>query len=74
MSGVKIWLLACENKKGTEYRVSVRSTRWVINDIVASFGGGGHQNAAGVKIKEARIVQDLLNQLDLYAITEPNIK
>lgn len=70
---IKIWLIACQNDIDNEFKISVRSSRWVINELVAKFGGGGHKNAAGAKIKNLKIVENLLHDLDNLASLPSNI-
>ena len=46
---LKIWLIACEMAKGS-FDISMRSKKdYVINELAASFNGGGHANACGIK-------------------------
>ena len=45
------------------YDGSVRSKKIVINDIVQSYGGGGHKNAAGVKDLSEAQMHELIDRL-----------
>lgn len=74
LATIKIWFIACQNDSDDEFKISVRSSRWVINELVAKFGGGGHKNAAGAKVKSLKIVENLLHDLDNLASLAPNIK
>ncbi len=74
LATIKIWLIACQSDSDNEFKISVRSSRWVINELVAKFGGGGHINAAGAKVKNLKIVENLLHDLDNLASLAPNVK
>jgi phosphoesterase RecJ-like protein len=52
--GVKMALFFRENSTSGEVRISFRSLAGVdVNRLAARFGGGGHQNAAGARVKGA---------------------
>ena len=55
----QVWLAVTQNKKENNYRVSMRSRQIPINDIAASFHGGGHAYASGATLQSL----DELNQL-----------
>lgn len=74
IKGIKIWFIACQDNLSSNFKVSVRSARWKINDIVAKFGGGGHFSAAAVRLESQAVVDDLFNALDKLANLSPNIK
>lgn len=66
MSGVDgslIWILINEYNSD-EIRCRVRSVKVPINEISASFGGGGHANASGIVVKSYEIVDQILDALD----------
>jgi len=48
---IKIWLLAIEKEEGL-IKVSIRSSQYVINEVAKRYDGGGHNFAAGAKIKK----------------------
>lgn len=50
IQGLKIWVFAVD--EGTEIRCRIRSKGIVINDVASDFGGGGHQNASGVSVRD----------------------
>lgn len=68
---IKIWLIACQGDIDNDFKISVRSSRWTINELVAKYGGGGHKNAAGGKVKSLKIVENLLHDLDNLANLPP---
>lgn len=74
IKGIKIWFIACQDNTASDFKISVRSARWVINETVAKFGGGGHHAAAGVRVENINIVKDLFNSLNKLASLPPNIK
>ncbi|MDQ7982952.1 MAG: bifunctional oligoribonuclease/PAP phosphatase NrnA [Spiroplasma sp.] len=71
---IKIWFIACQSEIDNEFKISIRSARWTINQLAVKFGGGGHKYAAGVKVKNLSIVENLLHDLDNLANSEPNVK
>ena len=66
LNGVKdflIWALFTKNEKGL-YDGSLRSKKdYRVNDIAELYGGGGHDNAAGVKDLNNDGLQDILLKL-----------
>lgn len=74
IKGIKIWFIACQDNTNSDFKVSVRSSRWKINEIVAEFGGGGHDSAAGARLENLDVVKKLFNALDNLANLSPNIK
>lgn len=74
IKGIKIWMVACQDAITPDFKISVRSARWKINDVVAKFGGGGHDSAAGARLENAAIVKNLFSDLEKLAKAAPNIK
>ena len=62
--GSYIWVLFNQYAPD-EIRCRVRSIKVPINDIAASYGGGGHANAAGIIVSDYQAVDTILNDLDL---------
>ncbi len=63
--GVKdfeIWAVFAQNEEGL-YEGSLRSRKLVINDAVSLYGGGGHQNACGIKGLSLEKVYELIETL-----------
>ena len=58
INGIHIWMSITEDPSINEWRVSIRSKKVAINDVAAQFGGGGHLNASGARLKS-------LDELDL---------
>lgn len=72
--GIKIWLIVAYDELDSAIKVSVRSTKWIINDVVSQFGGGGHQTAAGVGLQHVDDIEKLINSLDKVAKNPPQLK
>lgn len=66
-----IWVILRENSHG-EINLSVRSRVIPINQIAKTFGGGGHDNAAGIKVKSRDEAKEVLLKLDEYVKTMKN--
>jgi len=73
ISGIKIWLLVANDELDNTIKVSVRSARWIINEVVANHGGGGHQTAAGTKLQNMKQVTKLLADLEQVAALAPQL-
>lgn len=73
IDGIKIWLIAAYDELNSKIKVSARSAKWVINDIIGKFGGGGHQTAAGVYLQNIEEVEKLLDSLDKVASKPPQL-
>jgi phosphoesterase RecJ-like protein len=58
-----VWTFVSFDRKNNQYRVNIRSRGPVINDIAASFGGGGHKFASGVRTNDKEVVNKLLEAL-----------
>lgn len=64
MKGVKVACSITWNEKKQEYRVSLRSANTVIAPAALLFDGGGHDFAAGCKLKSLEDLPKLLEALD----------
>lgn len=62
--GIDIWLSATYNPQSMLYHVSIRSKKHIINEIAREFNGGGHPNAAGVKVTSLSQLDEILEKLD----------
>ena len=60
-----VWVTATEDLKNEVIRVSIRSRGPIINKLAESFGGGGHAQASGAKVKTFKEVDDLIKELDI---------
>ena len=68
MSEIKnspIWVVLRENNHG-EITMKIRSRIIPVNKIAEIFGGGGHENAAGLKVKNRDVAKQVLIKLDNY--------
>lgn len=67
---ILVWATITEDKKNSQYRVSIRSRGPEINKIAEKHGGGGHRFASGVKTKNLEdainVMRDLDFELSLY--------
>ena len=72
IKGCPIWVIISEKNKNN-LTMRVRSRVIPINKIAAEFGGGGHDNAAGIKVKNRDEVKEVLKRLD-RALVEFNSK
>lgn len=67
---ILVWATITEDKKNSQYRVSIRSRGPEINKIAEKHGGGGHRFASGVKTKSLEdainVMKDLDSELSLY--------
>lgn len=68
MKGVRVVASVTWNEKKQEYRVSLRSGHLVIAPVANKFGGGGHDFAAGCRLKSLDELPELVKELD--AVTE----
>ena len=57
--GINIWCSITEDVTDNCWRVSIRTSRYTINEIAKKWGGGGHAQASGAKLKS-------LDQLDAF--------
>jgi phosphoesterase RecJ-like protein len=56
IKGVRCGVLIAERESTSEIKLSFRSKgEFLVNEIAASFGGGGHIYAAGARIKDATL-------------------
>lgn len=60
------FLIAVKNPETHKYHVSLRSKRKRIDLIAKKFGGGGHKRAAGVRVKNKKILENLLVEMKEY--------
>ena len=58
------WAVFTEDKANEFIRGSIRSRGPVVNEIAASFGGGGHKLASGVRMNDFESVDELVKVLD----------
>lgn len=58
------WAVFSVDKVNQTIRGSLRSRGPIINGIAASFGGGGHDYASGVRLKDENEVSEIVKKLD----------
>ena len=63
---VLVWATITEDVKNDQIRVSIRSRGPEINQIAEKYNGGGHKQAAGVKLKSFTDAMELMNDLDMF--------
>ncbi len=64
MEEAKIVLSVTYDKDNGDYRVSIRSKNLDVHTVAEKFNGGGHDFAAGARLKSLDQLNDLLDQLD----------
>ncbi len=64
VEGINAWCSITQDTKKDEWRVSIRSKEIPINGVASMFGGGGHEQAAGGKLKDIAELDSLINELD----------
>lgn len=62
--GIGIWVSVSEDASKNEYRVSIRSKKASINGVAKKYGGGGHDQASGAKLKSLDELPSLIRDLD----------
>ncbi len=72
IEGVKIALLAREDKKWGIITIAIRSVDIPIDKVAKKYQGGGHELAAGGKLDNWDQLDDLIN--DLEEVIEENEK
>ena len=64
IDGVYVWLFVTEDVKNGNFRVSIRSRGPIINSIAEKYNGGGHKFAAGSKLFDITVANQLIKDLD----------
>lgn len=64
---ILVWVFLTEDKKSNLIRANIRSRGPVINEVAASYGGGGHKFASGVRLSSWEDAENLINDLELIA-------
>lgn len=64
VEGMYAWATIIEDVKNNIVRVSIRSRGPIVNEVAASFGGGGHEMASGVRLPNFELVDQLIADLD----------
>ena len=66
IQGINIWCSITQDEDPKEpcWRISIRSRDYVINGVATQFGGGGHAQASGAKIKTLEELPAFIEALD----------
>lgn len=64
IQGVRVVCSVTWDEKKQEYRVSLRSGHLIIGNVANKFNGGGHDYAAGCKLKSLDQLPSLIEALD----------
>lgn len=59
----EVWMAITENEMNHNYRVSIRSRKYAINEVANAFKGGGHALASGATLDSLEQLNDLLKML-----------
>ena len=65
---ILVWVFLTEDKKSNLIRANIRSRGPVINEVAASYGGGGHKFASGARLSSWEDAENLINDLELIAL------
>lgn len=69
IKGIMIWALFTQQPDGL-YSASLRSAKVAINELANQYGGGGHQQACGIKNLDVCKLTSLIEQLEQLAQNE----
>ncbi len=64
LEDIEVWMSITEDVEKNEWRLSIRSKEMPINEVATHFGGGGHANASGGKLKSLDEIPLLVNELE----------
>ena len=64
IEGIKIWAFFVEDKANNDIRVNLRSSGAAVNEVAKKYGGGGHVQAAGTRVENWDVVNDLIHDLE----------
>lgn len=66
IQGINIWCSITQDEDPKEpcWRISIRSRDYVVNGVATEFGGGGHAQASGAKIKTLAELPKFIDALD----------
>jgi len=64
IEGVKVWMIASDDKQNDNIRCSIRSKGPIVNKVAENYNGGGHMFASGARPRTWDIVDSLINDLD----------
>ena len=61
---IMVWIFLTEDKKSNLIRANIRSRGPIINEIAATYGGGGHKFASGARLTSWSQAENLINDLE----------
>lgn len=64
---ILVWVFLTEDKKSNLIRANIRSRGPIVNEVAATYGGGGHKFASGVRLSNWEDAENLINDLELIA-------
>ncbi len=64
IEGIKVWAFFVEDKENNDIRVNLRSSGAAVNEVAKKYGGGGHVQAAGTRVENWNVVNDLIHDLE----------
>ena len=64
IKGIHIWCSFTEDSKDDCWRVSIRTSNCVVNEIASRWKGGGHAQASGAKIKSLAYLEEFIADLE----------
>ncbi len=67
IEGIKIWAFFVEDIANNDIRVNLRSSGAAVNEIAKKYGGGGHVQAAGARVKTWDMIDQMIQDLDELA-------
>lgn len=67
VSEILVWVFFSEDTKMKIIKANIRSRGPVINEIAATYGGGGHPYASGARLKAWSEAENLIQDLDAVA-------
>ncbi len=72
VSDILVWIFLTEDKKSNAIRANIRSRGPIINEVAATYGGGGHKFASGARLASWKDADSLI--VDLDELTEEYMK
>lgn len=61
--GVNVWATFVQLENDEPVFISIRSKKHAINQVAKAYGGGGHANAAAIKLKDWTMVAEIIEEL-----------
>ena len=64
INGIHIWCSITEDVRDNCWRVSIRTSNCVVNEVASRWNGGGHAQASGAKLKSLAYLDDFIKDLE----------